>query len=417
MANFKKISFTALYFLLFALFFLAGWEAARYFYLTKGATGITSPSGTVSANKVSSLREGTEKEEADLRLFWKVWRMLQEMYVDETAVNQENMTYGAIKGMVSSLNDPYTVYMTPSETKDFDQSLHGELEGIGAELTVQDQNLIVVSPLKNSPAEKAGLKPNDIIYKIDGVLTADMTLFDAIMKIRGEKGTGVILTILRQGVNEPFTVSIVRDTVNVESVSLEDKGDGIFYLEISQFNDVTEAEFDDKVEKLLLNEPKGIIIDLRYNGGGYLDIAVDIMSDFFKGKVDAVTIKRRHEKDNETLYTTGEARLADVPVVVLINKGTASASEILAGALQDYKRGFIIGQQSFGKGSVQEVDKLSDGSSLRYTIARWYTPKNQNIDKVGITPDMLVDLTQKDYQENKDPQMDAALNYLKKLRK
>ena len=403
----------------FLVIFMFGWESASYYILKKQ----TENHPTVKQEEVSPVAalsslissSGTDIEKADLAIFWQVWDMLYELYVDKSAMNDQQMVYGAIKGMVASLDDPYTVYMTPEETKEFDQSLNGQLEGIGAELTVRDGNLIVVSPLKDSPAEKAGLQPNDIVYKIDGELTSDMTLFDAIMKIRGEKGTNVVLTLIREAKNEPFEVAITRDTVNVESVSMEDKGDGIYYISINQFNDTTKPEFEAKVKELLLLEPKGLIMDLRYNGGGYLDISVDILSELMKDNAEVVTIKRREEADNETLHVTGTARLADLPLVVLINNGSASASEIVAGAVQDHKRGLILGEQSFGKGSVQEVDKLPDGSSLRITIAKWYTPLGKNIDKVGIKPDMEVKLTDADTEADKDPQLDAAMTYLKGL--
>lgn len=410
----KKFPKALTYTLLFAIVFLFGWESSSYYILKKSAVEKVEQQDVSPVAAFSSLI-GTPSEQADLESFWDVWGLLSEMYVDETALDNEQMVHGAIKGMVASINDPYTVYMTPEETKEFDQSLNGQLEGIGCELTVKEKNLVVVSPLKNSPAEEAGLQPGDIVYKIDGEITAEMTLFDAIMKIRGEKGTKVVLTIIREGVDEPFEVGIVRATVNVESVSMEDKGDGIFYISINQFNDTTKPEFEAKIRELLLKEPTGLILDLRYNGGGYLDIAVDILSELLPEKIEAVTIKRRLEEDNETLYVTGEPRLGEIPLVVLINNGSASASEIVAGAIQDYKRGIVMGEQSFGKGSVQEVDKLSDGSSLRLTIARWFTPNGTNIDKVGITPDILVERAEEDFEADKDPQLDAAMEYLKKL--
>lgn len=411
----KKFKKPLSYVLLFGLVFLFGWESSSYYILKKSAAENIKQEDVSPVAALSSLVGTPPHEETDLSIFWKVWGMLSEMYVDETALDKQQMIYGATKGMVASLKDPYTVYMTPDETKEFDQSLNGQLEGIGCELTVKDQALVVVSPLKDSPADKAGLKPGDIVYKIDGELTAEMTLFDAIMKIRGEKGTKVVLTIVRDGMDEPFEVGIVRDTVNIESVSMEDKGNGIFYISINQFNDSTKPEFEEKIRQLLLKEPKGLILDLRYNGGGYLDISVDILSEFLEGKVPAVTIKRRRESDNEIMYVSGKPQLPSVPLVVLINNGSASASEIVAGAIQDYERGIIMGQQSFGKGSVQEVDKLGDGSSIRMTIARWFTPHGTSIDKVGITPDMVVERKDEEFDSEEDPQLNAAIEYLRKL--
>ena len=412
MNSFKK-PFT--YAILFVLVFMFGWESSSYYIVQKqGSQKIVKQSDVSPVAALSSIiTSGSAK--ADLGVFWHVWDMLDQNYVDDGALNSQNMVYGAIKGMVSSLNDPYTVYMTPEETAEFERSLNGKLDGIGAELTVRNGNLIIVSPLKDSPAEKAKLLPGDIIYKIDGALSSEMTLFDAIMKIRGEKGTKVVLTIMRESVKQPFDVEIVRDNVNVDSVSMFDKGNGIFDISINQFNDTTKSEFEAKVKELLLQEPKGIILDLRYNGGGYLDTSVDVASEFLKGKVEVSTIKRREASDTETLYSYDTARLADVPLVVLINSGSASASEIVAGAIQDHKRGVIMGETSFGKGSVQEVDNLSDGSSIRMTIAKWFTPSGKNIDKEGIKPDIEVKLTDADAAKNVDPQMDAAIKYLRGL--
>jgi carboxyl-terminal processing protease len=420
----NKSSKSLKYILFFLIVFLFGWESSSYYIIHRtNATDSVKESEISPIAAFSSLLSAPSSQqistegEADLKIFWRVWRMLAEKYVDDSLLNSQTMVYGAIKGMVSSLDDPYTVYMTPNETNEFDQNLEGKLEGIGAELTVRDQALVVVSPLKNSPAEKAGLKPGDIVYKIDGNVTSEMTLFDAIMKIRGEKGTKVVLTILRKDEKEPLEIGIVRDTVDIESVSMEDKGKGIFYISINQFNDNTKPEFETKVTELLLKEPKGLIIDLRNNGGGYLDSAVDVLSELIKGKKAAVTIKQRDEVDNQTMYVSGKPQLGEVPLVVLINNGSASASEIMAGAIADHKRGILLGEKSFGKGSVQEVDKLSDGSSLRYTIAKWYTPNGKNIDKVGIEPDMKVEMNKEDAAKSIDTQLEAAIVYLVSLKR
>jgi carboxyl-terminal processing protease len=412
----KRMPKSLVYLLAFLVIFTFGWESASYYILKKQTeTNAALKQEEVSPIAALSSLMSSGESPADMSVFWKVWEMVEEMYVDETAIDGQRMVYGSIKGMVASLGDPFTVYMTPDETKEFDQSLNGQLEGIGAELTVRDGNLIVVSPLKNSPAETAGLQPGDIVYKIDGDLTSEMTLFDAIMRIRGEKGTNVVLTIVRETVDEPFEVTITRDTVNVDSVSMEDEKDGIYLISINQFNDTTKPEFEAKIKELLLLDPKGVILDLRYNGGGYLDISVDIVSEFIKGVEDVVTIKRREDDDKETLKTTGTGRFPDIPMVVLINEGSASASEIVAGALQDHKRGIIMGEQSFGKGSVQEVDKLPDGSSLRITIAKWYTPLDNNIDQVGIKPDIEVKQSDEDAEKDIDTQLEAAVKYLKGL--
>lgn len=402
-------------FIVFAVVFLFGWESASYYILKTSAETEVRPEEVSPSAAFSSLIGSATNEKANLDVFWEVWGLLDEMYVDEQSLDRQQMVYGAISGMVSALGDPYTVYMTPQETVEFDQNLGGQLEGIGAELTVRDQALVVVTPLKGSPAASAGLLPGDIIYKIDGNLTSEMTLFDAIMNIRGERGTQVALTIIRDVNEEPFEIGIVRDTINIESVVMEQPEEGIYWMSVYQFNENTYKAFDEKIQELAQQSPKGLIIDLRNNGGGYLEVAVDMLSDLLGGNVEAVTIKRRDNGDDETLYASGSPRLPDLPVVVLINNGSASASEILAGAIQDHQRGIIIGETSFGKGSVQEVDRLRDGSSIRLTVARWYTPNGNNIDHVGITPDMEVSMTDEDYENGTDPQLDAAIQYLKNL--
>ncbi|MFC1748037.1 S41 family peptidase [Pseudomonadota bacterium] len=410
----KTLRKVAAYVVLLAFVFYFGWETARYVVLRQvGASEIAqeslSPVGAISSLFIP------EGETASMTTFWQVWGLLEDSYVDEQTLNNEAMVYGAIKGMVKALDDPYTEFMDPAETKEFDQSLNGELEGIGAELTIKDQALVVVTPLKNSPAEIAGLQSGDVIFMIDGEIVAEMTLIEAVMNIRGEKGTQVVLTVVREGVDDPFEVSIIRDKVNIESVSMEEKEDGIYYISVNQFNDTTKPEFDASINKVVLNDGKGLILDFRNNGGGYLDVAVDIASHFVKGTGEVVKVKRRYDDDDDAFFLTGRPTLAEIPIVVLINGGSASASEIVAGALQDYNRAIIMGEQSFGKGSVQEVDKLSDGSSLRMTIAKWYTPKDTSVDDVGITPDIVVEYTDDHYEADIDPQLDAAIDYLKNL--
>lgn len=361
-----------------------------------------------------SFWEEANKSEDQLKTFWKVWDIVDEDFFDKDKTDDENRIYGATKGMVSALGDPYTVYMTPKETKEFEQSLDGKLEGIGAELTVENGNLVVITPIKGSPAEKAGLKPGDIVYKIDENITSDLTLFDAIMKIRGPKGTKVKLTLIRKKAPEPIEVSIIRDSINIPSTELAFKED-IAVITVNQFNDSTTTEMNKIIGEILIKKPKGIIIDLRNNGGGYLDTSVTFLSEFIEGKKTAVIIKQRDESKNEVLKTSGKARLKNFPLVVLINEGSASASEIVAGAIQDYKSGLLIGEKSHGKGSIQQIDDLEDGSSLRITIAKWFTPLDRSIDKAGILPDRVVKITDEDIKDKKDPQMDEAVNYLEEL--
>ena len=393
-----------LYFLVAIISLVLGWQLT--------ALGIFGAGNAETKSSLPILNEES-RHGTDLDLFWTVWEKLENQYVDSDKINGETMVYGSIKGLVDSLSDPYTVFMTPDETKKFSSSLEGTLEGIGAQLTVKDKKLIIVSPLKNSPAEKAGLLAGDIIDKIEGKPASEMTLLDAVMNIRGEKGTTVIMTIIREN-NEPFNVSIVRDSIDIESVTVEKLDGDLVYLGVNQFNDKTNDEFGKAISELILDEPKGLIVDLRFNGGGYLDIAVELLSYLLPSGTDAVLIKEKGKEDN-MLKTNGNPKLLKTPLVVLVNESSASASEILAGAIQDHQRGIIMGAKTFGKGSVQQVDTFSDGSSIRMTIAKWFTPNGRTINEVGLVPDMIVEATEEDFKNEKDPQKDAAINYLKNL--
>lgn len=393
-----------------SVFFLAGWKGAEYYYFNNYLTA----DNVITVNPGDTIKINNDNPQSvNLSLFWNVWERLENNYLDYSAVQQDQeLIYGSIKGLVNSLEDPYTVFMTPEETKQFEENLQGQLQGIGAELSVEDGMLIVVSPLKDSPAEEAGLLPGDIIFQIEGDPAGEMTLFEAIMNIRGEKGTDVTLTIIRENVDEPFDVTITRDEITIESVTTEMLEGNIHYISINQFSDNTTPEFEESVQEALLKNPKGIILDLRFNGGGYLDIAIDIVSEFIKGDKTAVIIQMRNPEDNQTLKVNGDARLPDIPLVILVNRGSASAAEIVAGAIQDHKRGLVIGEETFGKGSVQEVEMLEDGSSLRLTIAKWLTPDGRDIEEVGITPDRIIEITAEDIENENDAQLEEARQYL-----
>jgi carboxyl-terminal processing protease len=354
------------------------------------------------------------EEKADLSLFWEVWNFLNDNYFEKNLLDSKKMSYGAIKGMVASFDDPYTVYMDPVETEEFKHNLDGELEGIGAELSMENNLLTVITPMKDSPAEKAGIRAGDIVYSIDGEPTTDMNLIEAVLKIRGEKGTVVTLTVIHKNETDPVDYKITRDTVNIKSIDYKYlENDIIAYIDVLQFGDDTTHEFEEAVSDVVLKNVKGLILDLRFNGGGYLDIAVDMISEFLPKDYKAVTIRRRNEKDNEILYTLGNPKLPNIPIAVLVNDGTASSAEIVAGAIQDHKRGIIIGTKTYGKGSVQEVKNFKDGSSLRATIAKWFTPNDVNIDEVGIKPDIEIEDTLEDLKAGKDLQLEEAIKYLK----
>jgi carboxyl-terminal processing protease len=356
----------------------------------------------------------TALTEADMELFWDVWGTVQEEYIDAAELEVEDQIYGAISGMVDSLEDPYSDFMTPEETSEFQIALNGELEGIGAELTVREGRLVIVSPLKDTPAEQAGLLPGDHVYLVDGEPTSEMTIWDAIMMIRGERGTSVVLTILREGEEEPLEFTITRDEIVVPStkVSYTEMNDkNLAIVSIYQFEDDTYSEFLNAVREITLNEVDGMVLDLRLNGGGYLDVSLMVLGQFFEDKVKGVIVKRS-DGEGDVMYTQGDGDLVDMPLVVLIDEGSASASEIVAGALQDYDRAMLFGEQSFGKGSVQEYANLSGGASLRLTIARWFTPNDRTIDHLGITPDIEIEMETELIDTEDDIQLQAALEFL-----
>ncbi len=358
-----------------------------------------------------------DKKDLDLRTMYLVKGLLEEKYINIDKIKNDKMSYGVVKGLVDSLDDPYTQFMDPDDTVEFTQALNSELEGIGAELTVRNGLLLVVSTVKGSPAEKANLQPDDYILQIDGKDVEEMTLYEAIKNIRGPKDTSVTLSVLRKDKDDPFDVTIKRAKIIVDSVTSEEVEKGIWHISINEFSDDTKYEFNKILDEIKLKNPKGIILDLRNNGGGYLEGSVDILSGFLRGQQDAVYVKYRDSKEDELLKTTGKPQFPDLPLVVLINKGTASASEIVTLALKDYGRAMVMGTTSYGKGTVQEVDPLPDGSSLRFTIAKWYSPKDTNIDEIGIEPDLVVEPKEEDFDNKFDRQLDEAKKYLMNLAK
>lgn len=396
--------------------FAAGWVSGTYTLKTllERDQGYMEDRFALSGSGVTFSED--PEVEVDLALLWTVWRLLDAHYVDPTALEIDTMRYGAVSGLVRSIGDMYSGFMTPTESTDFQDSLNGKLEGIGAELTLRDGQIVVVAPLNGSPAQGAGLRPKDIIIGTDGELFENPSLHDAVMKIRGPKGTTVVLTVFRPSSTEELEISIVRDEIRVPSVEHEliEEGEGtVGYIALNQFGGETVSETRQALATVLQNNPKGLIFDLRYNGGGFLDGAIEIASMFLEGGQEVVSVHRRGEEvfSHQTL---GDPITTDLPMVVLMNEGSASASEIVAGALQDHGRANVVGVQSFGKGTVQEVIDLPDGSSLRVTVAVWKTPNGIDLSKQGITPDTVIEFTDEDREAERDPQKDAAVEYLMK---
>ncbi len=355
-------------------------------------------------------RRLTEPKDVDLSILWESWNVLEANFLYKDDFDIQSQVYGATKGIVDSLDDPYTVFMTPEETSSFEESISGEFEGIGAEIAIRDNKLTIISPLKGSPAELAGLRAGDIVYQIDTEPTYGITIEEAVTQIRGPKGEKVVLTVLREGERKPVDVTIVRDTIVIESVEWKME-EGLAVVSIAQFGTEAESAFLEILPEIIQQRPEGMIIDLRNNGGGLLDVCLAIADEFFSDQIVVKTSGRRFGDTGSIRVDSGGAFL-EVPVVVLVNKGSASASEIFAGAVQDHNRGILLGEKTFGKGSVQNVIPLSDGSSLKVTIAEWHTPTGRSIHEEGITPDEDIEMVFEDLEEGKDPVMDRAVELL-----
>lgn len=345
--------------------------------------------------------------------FWESWNLVHDQYVEQP-VNDVEMMRGAIRGMLDSLGDPHTSYMDPEEYAATNAPLDGEYEGIGAWVDISGDYLAITSPMPDSPAEKAGLKPNDLVVAVDG---EDMTGVDGdlvLLRILGPAGTDVVLTIQREGQEEPFDVTITRAKIEVPSVTGEMLDENVAYVQISTFGVKTNKELRDTLDDLLSQNPVGLIVDLRYNGGGYLNTSVDVMSQFLEG--DQVVLYEEMGDGTRTTYRSKKGGVAiEIPLVVLVNEGSASASEIFAGAIQDYDRGTLVGTTTYGKGSVQNWIPLeNDQGAVRVTIARWLTPNERHIHNIGIDPDVVVEITEDDITAERDTQLDKAIEILTK---
>ncbi|AKM82037.1 TPA: S41 family peptidase [Candidatus Berkelbacteria bacterium] len=356
-------------------------------------------------------KELYKPRDLDFSLFWDTWNKVTGSYVGN--FDSQKMLYGAMKGMVGAVGDPYTYFMDPTETKAFSDELSGQFSGIGAQLDVKDNVITIVAPLAESPAEKAGLKPQDQILKINGTDTNILTIDQAVSMIRGDENTKVKLVIMRKGWTDSKEFEITRAKITVKSVNWQMKDDNIAYISIGQFGDDTTPLMQQAAKEIADKKPKAIILDLRSNPGGYLNSSVDVTSFFVKK--GSVVVREKDKNGHVTEEKTSlDPILKDYKVIVLVNGGSASAAEITAGALQDLNDSVLIGEKTFGKGSVQGLEELKDGSTLRVTIAHWFTPKDRAIDKQGIEPDIKVIISEDDIKAGHDPQLDRALEEVKK---
>ena len=355
--------------------------------------------------------------EVDFALFWEVWNRLEQKYIDKTKLDSQKMVYGAIYGMVQALGDPYTVFLPPKENEDFKSDLSGAFEGIGAQLGAKDDKIVVIAPLKEHPAEKAGILAGDWIIKVNNEETYGWTVPQAVNKIRGPKGSQVVLTVIHDGHDKPEDIKVTRDTITIKSVEVEFKTaescetncPEIALIKLARFGDSTNDEWSQAVSQIRAkSDIRGIILDMRNNPGGYFQSSINIASEFLKSGV--VVQQENSDGTRETFSVTRVGSLLTQPLVVLINKGSASASEIVAGALKDHKRATLIGETSFGKGSIQSPEDLSDGSGLHITTARWILPNGDWIHSKGITPDIEIKSdVATDSAAKVDPQLERAI--------
>ncbi len=399
--------------------FAGGFVTGRFVLPSSGGTGNPilnapaqpSPAPLAPLNTPESSNTATPSDLQTLfKPFWETWQLVHDEYVDQP-VDDLALMRGAIRGMLEALGDQHTSYMDPVQYTDATADLSGEYEGIGAWVDITGEYLTIVTPMTGSPAEAAGLKPGDKIIAIDG---EDMTGIDGELvrrKVLGPAGTTVRLTISREGQEEPFDVEITRAHITVPSVESKMLEDNLAYVKINTFGDNTTSELRSQLKSLLDQNPAGMVVDLRNNGGGYLITAIEVVSEFVG---DGVVMYEEYGDGTRQTFEAQPGGLATgIPLVVLINEGTASASEIVSGAIQDYSRGKLVGVTSYGKGSVQTWVPLSDNQgAVRVTIAKWLTPKERAIHQVGLTPDFVVEMTPEDYDAGRDPQLDKAVEVL-----
>ena len=358
-------------------------------------------------------KETAVPTKADFSPFWKVWNSVNEKYPSVGKINDQDKIYGAISGLVGSLNDPYSVFFKPDEAKTFEDDIQGNFSGVGMEIGIKDKVLTVIAPIKDTPAYKAKIKPGDKILKIDNTVTAGLSIEKAIKLIRGEVGTTVKLTILHDGEQEPKEIPIVRNIISIPTLDTEFRKDGIFVIKLYSFSAGSAGFFRNALNEFSSTKSDKLLLDLRGNPGGYLDSAVNISSWFLEGG-RPVVIEDYGNNSRQRIYRSEGYNIFNdkLKFVILIDSGSASASEIVAGAMQDYKKALLVGETSFGKGSVQEVVKITPDTILKITVAKWLTPKGNSISEKGLTPDYKVVITKKDLENKKDPQLDKAVELL-----
>lgn len=395
---------------------VVGFAGGIFFERSSGDTG--------NPVKILLNKDLGQPDHIDFSLFWDTWNSVHNKYVDEEKLDTKKLLYGAIQGMVDSIGDPYTVFFEPPESKKFQEEISGSFSGVGIEIGKREGILTVIAPIKDTPAYKAGLKAGDKILRVDNAPTADLTIEEVVNLIRGKRGTPVVLTISSNGA-DTRDVEIIRDTIKIpviEWTMLESEGKKVAYLQVFTFNQNVDSEFQKAAQEILKSEATSLIVDFRNNPGGLLDSAINIAG-WFLDKDQIVTVEAFRDSSRNEFRSKGNGALKAYPTVILINGGSASASEIVAGALHDNRGVRLVGEKTFGKGSVQELEKFKDGSSLKITVAKWLTPNGISISDTGIEPDVKVELPKEKIEKeefefelgtpDKDPQLDKALELLR----
>jgi carboxyl-terminal processing protease len=395
--------------LLFAVAtFFVGWQLGQL----QVARGAAQPAGLLSA----LLGQPTQPEDVELTDIWRVWELLEDKFAAASSsepITNESRIEGMISGLVESYDDPYTTYLPPDDAEQFNEDISGNFGGVGMEVGMRNDVITIISPLPNTPAEAAGLAAGDVIVEINGTSTQDMSVDRAVQLIRGEPGTDVVLTIFRSGETEFRDVSVTRDTITIPTIETEQRGD-VYIIRLFSFNALAEAEMQNALREYVQSGANKLIFDVRGNPGGYLQSAIGIASYFLPAGKVIVREDFGDERPTEVYRSTGRTlrQFSPEQIVVLINGGSASASEIVTGALQAHDMATVIGEQSFGKGSVQELINLPNKASLKVTIARWLTPDGTSISDGGVMPDIVISRTVEQVLADEDPQLDAALRFL-----
>ena len=399
----KYIEFKSV--LLIILAFLLGWQV--------GHKDLSLQWQNYKPTFSATSKEPPKNINLDFKLFWDTWDLLSSQYIERSAIDPKKLYYGAISGMVQAVGDPYTFFLTPEQQKSSKEELNGSFEGVGIQLGFnKNKRLVVIAPLSGTPAAQAGIKPEDIILKIEDKDTTSITLPEAVSLIRGPKGTKVALTILSGEAGEPKEYTLTRDTIIVKSVEVSfentNSGKEVAVVKLSRFGERTKDEWNKAVTEIQLKNPSGLVLDVRNNPGGFLEGAVFIASEFLS---DGIVVKHESLEQKQDFEVNKEGKLTSIPMVVLVNKGSASASEIVAGALQDHTRAQLVGEKTFGKGTIQEAQELEGGTGIHITVAKWLTPNGRWVnDTEGLEPDVIVEMDDED--KEKDRQLEKALELL-----